>query len=89
MISFLKAMIKNTMNKPHPGFRLFYIFLFTLALLQLACSSRPNIQGKGEDFMQGIWNEDSVAFSNKLSNYTQHHFKFCCDSVFIEMGTRS
>ena len=89
IMSSLEATIKNTMNKPHLGSRLFYIFLFTLCLLQLACSLRPNIQGKGEEFMQGVWNEDSVAFSNKLSNYTQHHFKFTCDSVYIDLVTHS
>lgn len=77
------------MSKPQLGLRLCYIFLFTLSVLQLACSPRPNIQGKGEDFTQGVWNEDSVAFSNKLSNYTQHHFKFTCDSVYMDMITHS
>jgi len=71
------------------GIRFLYIILFTLSILQLACSPRPNIQGKGEEFMQGIWNEDSVAFSNKLSNYTQHHFKISCDSIYIDLVTKS
>lgn len=71
------------------GIRFLYIILFTLSILQLACSPRPNIQGKGEDFMQGVWNEDSVAFSNKLSNYTQHHFKISCDSIYIDLVTKS
>lgn len=88
-ISFLKATITNRMKQLHPGLRVFYIILFTLSILIAACSPRPNIQGKGEDFLQGVWNEDSVAFSNKLSNYTQHHFKFTCDSVYIDMVTHS
>ena len=66
-----------------------YIILFAFSVLQLACTPRPNIQGKGEAFMQGIWNEDSVAFSDKLKNYTQHHFKFSCDSVYIDFVTHS
>jgi len=69
--------------------RRLYILLFTFSILQLSCTSRPNIQGKGEAFMQGVWNEDSVAFSNKLTNYTQHHFKFTCDSVYIDFVTHS
>ncbi|MNI65874.1 hypothetical protein D3C87_696120 [compost metagenome] len=77
------------MNKLHPRLRYFYTILFTLSILQIACSPRPNIQGKGEAFMQGVWNEDSVAFSNKLSNYTQHHFKITCDSVYIDLVTHS
>ncbi|KQM74896.1 fumarate hydratase [Pedobacter sp. Leaf216] len=77
------------MNKLQPGLKGFYIILFALSIFYIACSPRPNIQGKGEDFMQGVWNEDSVAFSNKLSNYTQHHFRFSCDSVYIDMVTHS
>jgi len=77
------------MSKPQLGLKRFLIFLFTLSTLQLACSMRPNVQGKGEDFMQGVWNEDLVAYSEKLSNYTQHHFKFTCDSVYIDMITHS
>ena len=77
------------MNKLHPCLKIFYLILFTLSILQIACSPRPNIQGKGEAFIQGVWNEDSVAFSNKLSNYTQHHFKFTCDSVYIDLVTHS
>jgi len=68
--------------------RLFIIFLFTISILH-GCSRLPNIQGKGEAFMQGVWNEDSVAFSSKLSNYTQHHFKITCDSIYINLLTHS
>lgn len=68
-----------------------FILTFALYFLLLlsSCSRLPNIQGKGEDFMQGIWNQDSVAYSNKLSNYTKHHFKFTCDSVYIGFVTHS
>nr|WP_233166953.1 fumarate hydratase [Pedobacter sp. ASV2] len=80
--------IKNTMH--NSGLRLFYISLVTfIALLVTSCSFSPNIQGKGEVFMQGVWNEDSVAFSNKLTNYTQHHFKFTCDSFYVDLTTHS
>lgn len=75
--------------KLSPRLKHFYMLLFTFSVLQLSCTSRPNIQGKGETFMQGVWNEDSVAFSNKLTNYTQHHFKFTCDSVYIDFVTHS
>ncbi|WP_316737918.1 fumarate hydratase [Pedobacter aquatilis] len=69
--------------------RSIYIILITFSIFHLACSPRPNIQGKGEDFMQGVWNEDSVAFSDKLSNYTKHHFKISCDSIYIDFVTKS
>ena len=64
-------------------------FAFYLLLSLGACTRLPNVQGKGEDFMQGVWNQDSVAYSNKLSNYTKHHFKFTCDSLYIDFETHS
>lgn len=72
-------------------FKYLYLLAFALYLLPLlsACTRLPNVQGKGEDFMQGVWNQDSVAYSNKLSNYTKHHFKFTCDSVYIDFETHS
>lgn len=63
--------------------------LFIAVLLYSSCSRSPNIQGKGEEFMQGVWNEDAVAYSQKLSNYTQHHFKVTCDSIYIDLVTHS
>lgn len=73
------------------GMRKFYFLplFFCALLLFAACKFRPNIQGKGIAFMQGVWNEDSVAFSNKLTNYTQHHFKITCDSIYIDIVTHS
>ncbi|MDN3587690.1 fumarate hydratase [Pedobacter aquatilis] len=71
------------------GLRFIYIMFFTFSTILIACSPRPNIQGKGEEFMQGVWNEDSVAFSDKLNNYTQHHFKITCDSIYIDFVTKS
>ncbi|WP_246834038.1 fumarate hydratase [Pedobacter sp. G11] len=72
-------------------FKHLYLLAFALYLLPLlsACTRLPNVQGKGEDFMQGVWNQDSVAYSNKLSNYTKHRFKFTCDSVYIDFETHS
>jgi len=63
--------------------------VFSFMFFLTACTRLPNIQGKGEVFMQGIWNEDSVALSNKLTSYTQHHFKFSCDSFYVDLTTHS
>ncbi|MET4081244.1 hypothetical protein ABIB40_001189 [Pedobacter sp. UYP30] len=54
-----------------------------------SCVRRPNIQGKGTVFMQGVWNEDSVAFSSRLKTFTQHGFKFTCDSFYVDLTTHS
>ncbi|TDO21435.1 fumarate hydratase [Pedobacter duraquae] len=71
-------------------FRFKYVAcLLFLIGIAAACKPLPNVQGKGEVFMQGLWNEDSVANSAQLLNYTQHKFKFTCDSFYVELVTHS
>ncbi|RYG19983.1 MAG: fumarate hydratase [Chitinophagaceae bacterium] len=70
--------------------RRFYVLLITLNLILLtACTRLPNVQGNGEAVLQGIWNQDSVANADKLLNYTQHKFKFSCDSFYVDLTTHS
>jgi hypothetical protein len=63
--------------------------LFLLLALVSACTRLPNVQGKGEAFLQGVWNQDSVLNSKELLNYTQHHFKFTCDSFYVDLTTHA
>ena len=77
------------MPKYKVGLKRLSMVFVVACLLFSSCSRLPNIQGKGEEFMQGVWNEDSVAFSHKLSNYTQHRFKVTCDSIYIDLVTHS
>jgi predicted small secreted protein len=56
----------------------FLLLAFTLT----ACSLNPSLQGKGEDYLQGEWMQDSIAMQNKLLNYSLYEFKFSCDSVY-------
>lgn len=91
--------LNNMLNKRKPnrmkiftsasGLRVITFILGAFSMIYSACTPLPNIQGKGEDFLQGVWNQDSVAYSSKLSNYTQHQFKFTCDSVYINFVTHS
>ena len=60
-----------------------------LLLAFIACTRLPNVQGKGEGYLQGVWNQDSVANSAQLLNYTQHHFKITCDSFYVALTTFS
>ncbi|WP_245586301.1 fumarate hydratase [Olivibacter sitiensis] len=46
---------------------------------------RPNIQGEGEAFLQGVWKQDSVPMQDKRLAYTLYEMKFTCDSVYISM----
>lgn len=68
--------------------RLMCSLLFVL-ILAASCSRLPNVQGKGEAFLQGVWNQDSIANAEKLLNYTQHKFKFTCDSFYVDLTTHS
>ncbi|WP_228098737.1 fumarate hydratase [Pedobacter sp. MC2016-24] len=64
-------------------------FLFVIFCMSSACRRLPNVQGKGEAFLQGVWNQDSVPNAAKLLNYTQHRFKFTCDSFYVDLTTHS
>lgn len=64
-------------------------FFLLLVCATTACRRLPNVQGKGEAFLQGVWNQDSIANSAKLLNYTQHKFKFTCDSFYVDLTTHA
>ncbi|WP_316842956.1 fumarate hydratase [Pedobacter gandavensis] len=63
--------------------------LVLISALFAACTRLPNVQGKGEAFLQGVWNQDSIAHKEELLNYTQHKFKFTCDSFYVDLTTYS
>lgn len=66
-----------------------FALVFGLLAFGLSCSRLPNVQGKGEVFLQGVWNQDSVANAKQLLTYTQHKFKFTCDSFYVDLTTHS
>lgn len=65
------------------------VYLLCIIGLSSSCRRLPDVQGKGEAFLQGIWNQDSIANVNNLLNYTQHKFKFTCDSFYVDLTTYS
>lgn len=68
----------------------FYFLLSTFPfLLIFSCTRLPNVQGEGETFMQGVWNQDSLGVQTQLQNYTQYHFKFTCDSFYVDFTTHA
>lgn len=71
------------MNKYH-----YLIILFCLTAF-LSCERRPDIQGNGQPFLQGIWNQDSIPNSAELLTYTKHQLKFTCDSFYVDLTTHS
>jgi len=75
----------------HLFYKRIYLLPLTFYLLTFlsSCTLQPNVQGKGEAILQGIWNQDSVPHSAELLSYTQHHFKITCDSFYVYLTTFS
>lgn len=68
------------------------LILYFLALIIWAfsgCKFNPNLQGTGTDFVQGVWEEGSVVYQDKLLEYTKHQFTFTCDSFYAVLNTVS
>jgi hypothetical protein len=57
--------------------------------LAIGCARLPDVQGKGIEFLQGIWVQDSVVNAGKLLSYTKYKFKFTCDSFYVDLVTHS
>jgi hypothetical protein len=66
-----------------------FALVFGLSAFSYSCSRLPNVQGKGEASLQGVWSQDSVANADQLLNYTQHRFKISCDSFYVDLTTHS
>lgn len=80
-----KRLTKKMYNKP----RTLCLFMFLVLSLLLSCRLRPNVQGKGEAFLQGLWAQDSIPHKKQLLNYTHHQIKFTCDSFYVDFTTHA
>ncbi|MBE9585543.1 fumarate hydratase [Mucilaginibacter sp. JRF] len=61
-----------------------------IALLMVAgCTMNPPIQGKGQEYLQGEWQQTPLAGEQKLLTYSLSKFKFTCDSFYIAINTIS
>jgi hypothetical protein len=94
--SILKKMLQNfrhdKFNKEYMQRRLplFYLFIFPLTLCLLsACKFNPDMQGKGESYLQGEWQQDSVKEQKKLTTYSLYRLTFNCDSFYLRINTFS
>lgn len=59
------------------------------SILFSACKFNPNYQGRGIDFIQGVWEEVPVPYKDSLFHYTLHKFRFTCDSVYVTLETHA
>lgn len=74
----------------HISRRFYLVFwLAACSLLLAACSFNPNYQGKGSDFLQGVWKQDSVERQKLLVSYSLHDFRFSCDSFYVRIASVS
>jgi hypothetical protein len=71
------------------GMSRWVFYLFLILCVSASCRRLPNVQGKGEAFLQGVWNQDSIPNADQLLSYTQHKFKFSCDSFYVDLTTHS
>ncbi len=63
----------------------FLLLAFTL----YSCSPNAAVQGKGEDYLQGEWKQDSIPGQQQLLTYSLYDFRFSCDSVYATIRTVS
>jgi hypothetical protein len=71
------------------SFTLKSTFCFLLFALSFGCWFNPNVQGKGDVYLQGEWQQDSVPNQKRLLEYSLHHLKFSCDSFYIQINSFS
>ena len=63
------------------------IFLILCTASLNSCKFNPNLQGKGRDDLQGLWEEGTVSYQNERLQYSKHQFRFSCDSVYVTIKT--
>jgi hypothetical protein len=73
--------------------KLFSFLLLPVALIILAlcpgCTTNANLQGNGEVYLQGEWRQDTVPKEKQLLEYSIYHFRFSCDSFFVQINSFS
>lgn len=65
----------------------FLVFIISLAIS--SCAFNPPPDNSGKEFLQGFWIEDSIPFQDKLVSYEKYHFKFICDSFYLNIKNYS
>jgi hypothetical protein len=66
-----------------------FLLSFILCLAATGCKPNANLQGKGEVYLQGEWQQDSVPNEKQLMEYSIYNLKFSCDSFFVQIKSFS
>lgn len=56
-----------------------------MLILSSSCERHSDMQGYGEEYLQGVWIQDSTINQDQALGYTLHEFRFTCDSVYVIM----
>jgi len=64
-------------------------FCFLLLAFSIACTPNANMQGRGQVYLQGEWQQDSVPKQKQLLQYSLYHLNFSCDSFFMRINSFS
>jgi hypothetical protein len=70
----------------------FFLIAFGFALYAFSttsCNFNPNKQTPGQGYLQGEWQQDSVAGQKQLITYSLYHIRFSCDSFFMAINSVS
>lgn len=67
----------------------FAYILLPFLLLMASCWFNPNMQTRGQSYLQGEWQQDSVPGQKRLLTYSLYHLKFSCDSFFVSIKSYS
>src|ERR1700710_349067 len=67
----------------------FLTFTLLMALALSSCTPNANLQGKGQVYLQGEWQQDAIPNEKQLLDYSIYHFKFSCDSFFVQINSFS
>ncbi|CAN5468155.1 hypothetical protein BH09BAC6_BH09BAC6_11170 [soil metagenome] len=70
-------------------FTLIKAFGLIMAMGFASCHRNPNRQTPGESYLQGEWQQDTIAYQKKLVSYSLYHFKFSCDSFYVAIRSFS
>ncbi|ASU36626.1 hypothetical protein [Mucilaginibacter xinganensis] len=65
------------------------LLAFILLLSAFSCHFNPDMQTPGQAYLQGEWQQDSIAGQKQLLNYSLYHLKFSCDSFVMTIHSYS
>ena len=66
-----------------------FAFCFVLCAFCSSCRFNPNMQTRGQNYLQGEWQQDSVTNQKQLITYSLYNLKFSCDSFFVAIHSFS